>query len=72
MPSDTFGEELTTRLLHSGFLLGPDVDEVATVRQRYWAARRNAPVVLLITTTMDCNLGCYYCYESRSPMRSSN
>src|SRR5262249_25544324 len=25
-----------------------------------------APVALVVTTTMDCNLGCYYCYESRS------
>ncbi len=67
LPGGMFGDELTARLVHSGFLLGADFDEVAVVRKRYWAARRNAPVVLVITTTMDCNLGCYYCYESRSP-----
>ncbi len=23
-------------------------------------------MVLTLTTTQDCNLGCYYCYETRS------
>jgi uncharacterized protein len=67
VPGDAFGEELAARLQRNGFLLDPDVDEVAVVRERYWAARGSAPVVLVVTTTMDCNLGCYYCYESRSP-----
>jgi uncharacterized protein len=64
---DTFGAELAGTLRRGGFLLDPEFDEVAEIRGRYWAARDGAPVVLLVTTTMDCNLGCYYCYESRSP-----
>jgi uncharacterized protein len=44
----------------------PDFDELAVIKERYAEARGNAPVVLVVTTTMDCNLGCYYCYESRS------
>ncbi|MFI0980417.1 radical SAM protein [Streptomyces sp. NPDC021093] len=60
------GAELTTQLQRAGFLVAPDADELTAVRERYWQARGNAPVVLLVTTTMDCNLGCYYCYESRS------
>src|SRR5437867_6634480 len=63
---EALGESLTARLRRNGFLVAPEVDEVAGIRERYWAARGNAPIVLLITTTMDCNLGCYYCYESRS------
>ncbi|WP_369386206.1 radical SAM protein [Streptomyces sp. CG1] len=63
---DAFGEQLTVQLRRNGFLVDPEFDEVAEVRERYWTARGNAPVVLLVTTTMDCNLGCYYCYESRS------
>jgi uncharacterized protein len=66
VPVDAFGAELAARLRRNGFLLDADVDEVAVVRERYWAARRHAPVALVVTTTMDCNLGCYYCYESRS------
>ena len=46
--------------------MDPGADEVEPVRDRYWTARGRAPVVLVVTTTMDCNLGCYYCYESRS------
>jgi uncharacterized protein len=63
---DELGEELTSRLRRTGFLVHPDADEVEPVRDRYWTARGRAPVVLVVTTTMDCNLGCYYCYESRS------
>jgi uncharacterized protein len=63
---DDLGEELTSRLWRNGFLVDPGADEVEPVRDRYWTARGRAPVVLVVTTTMDCNLGCYYCYESRS------
>jgi uncharacterized protein len=66
IPLGALGETLTTRLRRNGFLVDPDFDEIAAVQERYWAARGNAPVVLVVTTTMDCNLGCYYCYESRS------
>jgi uncharacterized protein len=67
IPHDALSGDLTARLRRNGFLVDPDFDELAVVRERYWRARGNAPVVLLVTTTMDCNLGCYYCYESRSP-----
>jgi uncharacterized protein len=66
VPEDGLGPALTARLRRTGFLVDPGLDEVAAVQERYWAARGNAPVCLLVTTTMDCNLGCYYCYESRS------
>jgi uncharacterized protein len=65
--ADAFPRQLTARMRRNGFLVDPADDELAPIRERYWAARGNAPVVLLITTTMECNLGCYYCYESRSP-----
>jgi uncharacterized protein len=64
---DELGESLAARLRRNGFVLGADEDELAFIRERYWAAREGAPVALLVTTTMDCNLGCYYCYETRSP-----
>ncbi|MEU8034696.1 radical SAM protein [Streptomyces sp. NPDC049099] len=66
LPESALGQHLTTRLRRAGFLVTPETDELTSVRERYWQARGNAPVVLLVTTTMDCNLGCYYCYESRS------
>lgn len=68
VPVDVSGlsSSLVAQMRRNGFLVEADGDEVAVVRERYWAARGNAPVVLLITTTMECNLGCYYCYESRT------
>jgi uncharacterized protein len=66
LTEDELGEELTGRLWRNGFLVDPDADEVEPVRERYWTARGQAPIVLVVTTTMECNLGCYYCYESRT------
>lgn len=54
------------RLRRGGFVVPETVDEVEAIQERYWRARGETPVVLTITTTMDCNLGCYYCYEERS------
>lgn len=64
--SGAFDEASLTRLRRSGFLVETDRDEVDAIRERYWLARHRAPVSLVVTTTMDCNLGCFYCYESRS------
>ena len=57
---------LMEHLTGGGFLLPSGTDEVAEIRQRYWSARRRTPMVVTLTTTMDCNLACYYCYEARS------
>lgn len=59
-------ESVFSDLLDGGFLAPLQADEVKGIRDRYWTARRKTPMVLTITTTMDCNLGCYYCYEERS------
>ncbi len=53
-------------LRDGGFLVPKSRDEVAQVRERYWNARAATPIVLTITTTQDCNLACFYCYEERS------
>jgi uncharacterized protein len=65
-PDHLLDEALVAQMCRNGFLVPADTDEVEPIRERYWASRGNAPIVLLVTTTMDCNLGCYYCYESRS------
>jgi uncharacterized protein len=59
-------ESLSAELRRGGFLIERDEDELASIRERYWEARGRTPMVLTLTTTQDCNLGCYYCYESRS------
>lgn len=63
---DEFASELSSELRRGGFLVPQLQDELQIIRERYWRARGETPVVLTITTTMDCNLGCYYCYEERS------
>lgn len=67
--SKDWQNELLQPLLRGGFLIDPVFDEVAEVRQRFWDARREAPMVVTVTTTLDCNLACYYCYEERSQQR---
>lgn len=61
LPSDT-----VETLQKGGFILLPHFDEVEAIRTRFQRARDDTPMVLTLTTTMDCNLGCYYCYEQRS------
>jgi uncharacterized protein len=60
------GEETLRQFRAAGFLVPTEKDELAEVRERFRRARVETPIVLTITTTMDCNLACYYCYEERS------
>ena len=57
---------LLATLRRGGFLVEETFDELEAIRERYWQARGRTPMVLTLTTTQDCNLGCYYCYESRT------
>lgn len=61
-----YPRELRNDLVEGGFVVPEGFDELAAIRTAYWRARRATPMVLTITTTMDCNLGCYYCYEDRT------
>jgi uncharacterized protein len=63
---DDFEDELRRTLVRGSFVVPIEADELGQIRDRYWRARGETPVVLTITTTMNCNLGCYYCYEERS------
>ncbi len=59
-------EKLLETLCGGGFLVESGTNEVLLVRERYRLARGWTPLVVTLTTTMDCNLGCYYCYEART------
>lgn len=65
-PTDLLSEEVLHGLISNGFLVTNPEDELDIIRKRYQIARGETPMVLTLTTTMDCNLGCYYCYESRT------
>lgn len=64
--TDKLNSDLLAQLLEGGFLVEERIDEVAAIRERFQGAVEGTPIVLTITTTMDCNLACYYCYEERS------
>jgi uncharacterized protein len=63
---ETIADDLRVQLVQGGFLTPNPQDQLDEIRLRYREARFNYPLVLTLTTTMDCNLGCYYCYEERS------
>lgn len=68
---NVFEDQVIESLERGGFLIPSDFDEVEAIRQRFQHARNETPMVLTLTTTMDCNLGCYYCYEQRSSQHLS-
>ena len=67
--SSILPEPMLAELIRGGILVPEDHDEVMDIRKGYLDAKENSPLVMTITTTMDCNLGCYYCYEDRSTDR---
>lgn len=66
---EDFPQDLTQDLLEKGFLTLRDQDQFELIRERFANARRATAMVLTIATTLDCNLGCYYCYQDRSEDR---
>ena len=59
-------ESVFDELLRGQIFVDYDCDEAALLKERFEHARKNSPFLVTITTTMDCNLGCYYCYENKS------
>ncbi len=51
------------QLAAGGFLLGASIDELDILRRRTQASKKVKAMSLTLATTMDCNLGCYYCFE---------
>jgi uncharacterized protein len=66
IPTDELDSNLFEQLRDGGFLVKASTDEVGAIGERFQKAIAGTPIVLTVTTTMDCNLGCYYCYEERS------
>lgn len=67
VPQDHLPAALWSELITGGFLVPNGADELVEIRERFARARGETPLVLTLTTTMDCNLGCFYCYEHRTP-----
>jgi uncharacterized protein len=66
VPDGSLPLDIHQQLSAGGFVVPDDHDELSEIRERFHRARIETPLVLTLTTTMDCNLGCYYCYEERA------
>ncbi|MDQ1829790.1 radical SAM/SPASM domain-containing protein [Massilia scottii] len=63
--------ELAKELFDKGFLTTSPLVQFDEIRARFKRARSDTPMVLTVTTTLDCNLGCFYCYQERSSAKLS-
>lgn len=61
-------QRLFPELLRGRFFVEDEVNEAAELRERFQHFRQRDPFMVTITTTMDCNLACYYCYEDKEPV----
>jgi uncharacterized protein len=60
--------EVFPEFLRGRFFVPAEEDELDFLRRRTEFTRRNDPFLVTITTTLDCNFDCYYCYEDKSPL----
>lgn len=54
-------------LIEAQFIVRAEHDEIAALRKRFVSNKTDDPLLVTVVTTMDCNLGCYYCYEEKYP-----
>lgn len=67
IPKKIESESLVTynKLVDNGFIVEDDFDEIETaISLRQSSVMQKRSYRLIINTTLDCNLGCWYCYES--------
>ena len=55
-------------LLDAGVFVPRDADEREGLRHAYVENRSIAPFFVTITTTLDCNMRCYYCYQKEGEL----
>lgn len=54
-------------LIDGKYIVEEGFDELGYLRERYETRKHDDPLLVTVVTTMDCNLGCYYCYEEKYP-----
>lgn len=52
----------------SGFVLDDDVDELASVREKFETLRESHQYFLMVLPTYQCNLRCWYCIQKHENM----
>lgn len=59
-------------LYRNGFVVDDDVDEFALLKRRHDRAKHSRHQLdITISPTLDCNFGCFYCYQGRTKERMS-
>lgn len=64
-------ERLVRTLTEGGFLVPQELNELDLIRTRHNVARMRAPLRFVIAPTLDCNLSCFYCFETKSKEKMS-
>lgn len=52
----------------NGFVIDDDVDELASVREKFEALRKSHQYYLMVLPTYQCNLRCWYCIQKHENM----
>jgi uncharacterized protein len=64
--------ELLEDLYRNGFVVDDDVDEFNLLKRRHDRAKHSRHQLdITISPTLDCNFGCFYCYQGRTKERMS-
>lgn len=70
--SDPSLKESLRDLIEAQYIVEEGFDELAYLEQRYQIRQHDDPLLVTVVTTMDCNLGCYYCFEDKYPSRMTD
>ena len=61
-------KKIFPELLCGRFFVAAEDDEMDHLRTRTDYFKKHSPFLLTLTTTLDCNFDCYYCYEDKVPV----
>lgn len=59
-------EDMETFMRNSGMIVPAGYDEREAMRETYLNSKETKGLMLTITTTISCNFGCNYCFQSHS------
>ncbi|MHA7775998.1 radical SAM protein [Roseibium sp. M-1] len=59
-------ETLSESLLSGGFVVEQGFDEIKQIRELFLETKAESPIIVTVTTTNNCNLGCFYCFQKRN------
>lgn len=68
LSSGTTDFELKTNLQNQNFIVNDDINEQQLIESLFLQRRYSSKIYqLILNTSLDCNLSCWYCYETHLP-----